>query len=91
MNIRVLVCILLLSLTLPASAVAQEQYGVVVLGGRVMDPESGLDAVRHVGVRGGTIAAVSEADAALMLENAKRRCVEKSALVSLTLLWKSVT
>jgi hypothetical protein len=35
------------------------QYDLVIVGGRVMDPESGLDAVRHVGIRGGKIAAVS--------------------------------
>lgn len=34
---------------------------VVLAGGRVIDPESGLDAVRHVGLRGGEIVAVSEA------------------------------
>ncbi len=34
-------------------------YDLVIAGGRVMDPESGLDAVRHVGIRGGTIAALS--------------------------------
>lgn len=36
------------------------QYDVVIRGGRVMDPESGLDAVRDVGIRGGKIASVSE-------------------------------
>ena len=36
-------------------------YDLVIANGRVMDPESGLDAVRHVGIRGGTIAALSEA------------------------------
>lgn len=35
-------------------------YDVVIAGGRVMDPESGLDAVRHIGISGGRIAAVSE-------------------------------
>ncbi|MDO8795563.1 MAG: amidohydrolase family protein [Vicinamibacterales bacterium] len=35
-------------------------YDLVIANGRVMDPESGLDAVRHVGIRGGTIAAISE-------------------------------
>jgi len=35
-------------------------YDLVVANGRVMDPESGLDAVRHVGITGGRIAAVSE-------------------------------
>ncbi len=34
-------------------------FDLVLAGGRVMDPESGLDAVRHVGIRGGEIAAVS--------------------------------
>ena len=38
---------------------ASEMYDVVILNGRVMDPESGLDAVRNVGVKGGKIAAVS--------------------------------
>ena len=36
-------------------------YDLVVANGRVMDPESGLDAVRHLGIRGGKIEAVSEA------------------------------
>jgi N-acyl-D-aspartate/D-glutamate deacylase len=43
----------------PPSASAPS-YDLVVANGRVMDPESGLDAVRHVGVRGGTIEAISE-------------------------------
>jgi cytosine/adenosine deaminase-related metal-dependent hydrolase len=35
-----------------------------------MDPESGLDAVRHVGIRGGTVASISETplDGALVLD-----------------------
>ena len=36
-----------------------ETYDVVIASGRVMDPESGLDAVRNVGIRGGKIAAIS--------------------------------
>lgn len=36
-----------------------ETYDVVILNGRVMDPETGLDAVRNVGVKAGKIAAVS--------------------------------
>jgi hypothetical protein len=35
-------------------------YDVVILGGRVMDPESKLDAVRNVGVVGGTIAVITK-------------------------------
>ncbi len=33
---------------------------VVIAGGRVIDPESGLDATRNVGVRGGKIVDISE-------------------------------
>lgn len=35
-------------------------YDLVVANGRVIDPESRLDAVRHVGIRGGRIEAISE-------------------------------
>ena len=35
-------------------------YDVVVANGRVMDPESGVDGVRHVGITGASIAAISE-------------------------------
>lgn len=34
-------------------------YDLVVAGGRVMDPESGLDAVRDLGIRGTSIAIIS--------------------------------
>src|SRR5579859_7525181 len=36
-----------------------EKYEIVISNGRVMDPESGLDAVRNVGIRGGKILAIS--------------------------------
>src|SRR5438034_581559 len=36
-----------------------ETYDVVIANGRVMDPESGLDAIRNVGIRSGKIAAIS--------------------------------
>ena len=32
-----------------------EPVDLLIVGGRVMDPESGLDAVRNVAIRGGTI------------------------------------
>ena len=38
------------------SALPQE-FDVAIVNGRVMDPGSGLDAIRSVGVRGGRIAA----------------------------------
>lgn len=48
------VCILLC-----APAVSQT-YDVVIRGGRVLDPESGLDAVRDVGISGQKITRISE-------------------------------
>ncbi|HEV1995726.1 MAG TPA: amidohydrolase family protein [Candidatus Acidoferrum sp.] len=36
-----------------------ETYDLVIANGRVMDPESGLDAVRNVGIRNGKIVAIS--------------------------------
>ena len=45
-----------------ATAAAQRRavtYDVVILGGRVMDPASGLDAVRNVAIRGDRIATVT--------------------------------
>jgi len=38
----------------------EKTYNLVIANGRVMDPESGLDAIRHVGITGGTIRAISE-------------------------------
>src|SRR5450432_4946925 len=42
-------------------AAAGETYDLVIANGRVMDPESGLEGVRNIGIRGGKIVAVSEA------------------------------
>lgn len=53
--------LLLLLLLLVACAPEPVQYDLVLRGGRVMDPESDLDAAMNVGILGGTIAAVSEA------------------------------
>ena len=38
---------------------APTTYDIVLAGGRVVDPESGLDAIRHVGITAGRIEAVS--------------------------------
>lgn len=43
-----------------AVAAFGQQYDIVLSGGRVMDPESGLDATRDVGIRAGKIAAISQ-------------------------------
>ena len=45
--------------TLRVRAAADETYDITILNGRVMDPESGLDAIRNVGIRAGKIAAIS--------------------------------
>ena len=37
-----------------------QQYDIVLQGGRVIDPESNLDAVRNVGISGNTIRAITE-------------------------------
>ena len=47
-----------LSVAGPAQA---ETFDLVIANGRVMDPESGLDAPRHLGIQGGVIRVVSEA------------------------------
>jgi N-acyl-D-aspartate/D-glutamate deacylase len=50
--------VVLLGLILAAPAIAQ-QYDLVLTGGRVIDPESGLDAVRDVGITEGKISRIS--------------------------------
>lgn len=53
--------ILFIGLFLSSAAfLAAQQYDVVIEGGRVMDPETGLDAVRNVGIRDGKIARISD-------------------------------
>jgi len=42
-------------------AAQRSSYDVVIRNGRVLDPETGLDAVRSVGIRNGVIAAISRA------------------------------
>ncbi|MGE5243153.1 MAG: amidohydrolase family protein [Betaproteobacteria bacterium] len=54
-----------IAVLLGAFALAREQpaatYDLVVANGRVMDPDSGLDAVRNVGISDGTIRAIDAA------------------------------
>jgi hypothetical protein len=49
----------LLFLALATTIVSAPQYDLVLEGGRVMDPETGMDAVRNVGIRDGKIARIS--------------------------------
>ena len=46
-------------LAFSTSIVLAQQYDLVLEGGRVMDPETGLDAVRNVGIRDGKIIRIS--------------------------------
>ena len=48
------------ALLLVALSACGPEFDVVIEGGRVMDPESGLDAVRNVGIRDGTVAIVTQ-------------------------------
>jgi len=55
--------LMLCGAAIPGAALAQsgESYDLVIKGGRVIDPESGRDEVADVGIRGGSIAAISTA------------------------------
>jgi cytosine/adenosine deaminase-related metal-dependent hydrolase len=64
--------VLALGITGPAAA---QDFDLVIVKGRVVDPESGLDAVRSIGIRDGKIAAIS--DGVL----AGRRVVDAGGLV----------
>lgn len=62
MTIRVfnsIIVSLLLISCVPESS--DHKYDLVINGGRVMDPESGLDAVRNIGISDGKIEKISEA------------------------------
>lgn len=56
---RYLPILLFLVLAAPHGS-AQDRYDIVISDGRVMDPETGLDGIRYVGIRGGTIESISE-------------------------------
>jgi len=61
MNSRIAVlCCAVLTLASACGREPAPTYDLVIANGRVVDPASGLDAVRHVGIRGTTIEAVSE-------------------------------
>ncbi len=62
MSIRFLIPVFLLSLIWPAPAVTQELYDTVILGGRVMDPETGRDEIANVGILADQIRAITTDD-----------------------------
>jgi len=69
------ILIALVHASIPRTAHSQDRYDVVIRGGRVLDPETSLDAVRDVGIRGHQIVAISERP----LEGA--RVIQASGLV----------
>src|SRR5690349_13587014 len=56
-----LAILLLLAFVAAAPAQPLPALDLVIAGGRVIDPESGPDAVRHVGIKAGKIVMLSEA------------------------------
>jgi N-acyl-D-aspartate/D-glutamate deacylase len=55
-----LVAIVAISVLVSHAASQETPYDLVILGGRVLDPESGLDSIRNVGIKSGKIAAITE-------------------------------
>jgi N-acyl-D-glutamate deacylase len=62
--------LLALGLVATATTASAAAYDIAINGGRVVDPASGLDAVRHIGIAGDRIVAVSETplDAARVID-----------------------
>src|SRR5450432_3368595 len=52
--------LLLLPVLLFTALIQAQPYDIVISNGRVMDPATNLDAVRHIGIRAGKIAAISQ-------------------------------
>src|SRR5215472_13260012 len=51
--------VLMLCVAFAATLASAQQYDIVLEGGRAMDPETNLDAVRNVGIRDGKIARIA--------------------------------
>jgi N-acyl-D-aspartate/D-glutamate deacylase len=58
-SMRYLVRSVLLATSLITACGRGPTYDLVIANGRVMDPESGLDGIRHVGIRAGRVEALS--------------------------------
>ena len=57
---KIVLALVALTLASTGRAVAQQPYDIAIVGGRVIDPETGLDAVRNIGIRGDLIAVVTD-------------------------------
>ena len=56
------IALIAITATVACGTPASEGYDVVILNGRVMDPETDFDAVRNVGIRDGIIETITEAE-----------------------------
>ena len=56
---RLLAFVTLVLLAAPGTLAQPAAFDLVIAGGRVIDPESGLDAIRHIGIRGDRIVEIS--------------------------------
>ena len=59
-QLQFLTLLLCITQVMPLSALEEKVFPLVLAGGRVIDPETGLDAVRDVAIADGKIVAVSE-------------------------------
>jgi N-acyl-D-aspartate/D-glutamate deacylase len=60
--VRASASIVILSLAMVACGPSGDSYDLVLKGGRVLDPESGFFQTANIGIRGGTIAEISNQD-----------------------------
>jgi len=60
-QIKSFIALAILSLTCSAGCIAQP-YDIVILNGRVMDPETNFDGVRNVGIKDGIIVSITESN-----------------------------
>ena len=61
MKLKVLSILLFFLIFIPACE-KEVEYDIVILNGRVMDPETNFDAVRNVGIKDGLISTITEKD-----------------------------
>lgn len=76
----ILSLVITISLCPMALSADNQQFDLVIANGRVIDPESGLDAIRHVGVIGSSIAEISTSSLDAQLARNGQR-IDASALV----------
>jgi len=61
MKLKAFLFVLFILFLIPACE-KEVEYDIVILNGRVIDPETNLDGIRNVGIKDGTIAVITEAN-----------------------------